>query len=269
MGREERRGRDHVSDLPPAAGLSSSSALLVAFTLASAASERRQHPSFEEFMEVLPEGRAIRGHARRRHGSRRVSRVTGGLRLADRVRSAIRAAHSGAAGLGISGGAQPARRPRNPARPARNTTFARAGRDDRARTAGLASYRQAIAGRTAAQLEDLAASARCRRRARQLPARDQRSLRVAPRWRHGARRMPMTSDCCCALRMPACATGCMSVARALDRLVEACMASGASERGSPAPDSAAAWSCCAARHDAADVRRGLIERLLRRTAGIR
>ncbi len=43
------------SDLPPAAGLSSSSALLVAFTLALLAANRIK-ASFEELMEVLPEG---------------------------------------------------------------------------------------------------------------------------------------------------------------------------------------------------------------------
>lgn len=44
-----------VSDLPPAAGLSSSSALLVAFTLGLLWANRRE-ASFEELMEVLPEG---------------------------------------------------------------------------------------------------------------------------------------------------------------------------------------------------------------------
>jgi galactokinase len=55
MGR--RRGVDAaiVSDLPPAAGLSSSSALLVAFTL-SLLRANAAAPTFEELMEVLPEG---------------------------------------------------------------------------------------------------------------------------------------------------------------------------------------------------------------------
>lgn len=44
-----------AADLPPAAGLSSSSALLVAFTLALLAANRVK-ASFEELMEVLPEG---------------------------------------------------------------------------------------------------------------------------------------------------------------------------------------------------------------------
>ncbi len=44
-----------VSDLPPAAGLSSSSALLVAFTLALLRANDVQ-ATFEELMEVLPEG---------------------------------------------------------------------------------------------------------------------------------------------------------------------------------------------------------------------
>ncbi len=44
-----------VSDLPPAAGLSSSSALLAAFTLALLEANGI-HPSFEQLMAVLPEG---------------------------------------------------------------------------------------------------------------------------------------------------------------------------------------------------------------------
>jgi galactokinase len=49
-----------VSDLPPAAGLSSSSALIVAFTLALLQANRRQ-ASFEELMEILPEGEQFVG----------------------------------------------------------------------------------------------------------------------------------------------------------------------------------------------------------------
>ena len=49
-----------VSDLPPAAGLSSSSALLVAFTLALLRANRIS-TSFEELMEVLPEGEQFVG----------------------------------------------------------------------------------------------------------------------------------------------------------------------------------------------------------------
>jgi len=48
------------SDLPAAAGLSSSSALLVAFTLALLRANRHQ-PTFEELMEVLPEGEQFVG----------------------------------------------------------------------------------------------------------------------------------------------------------------------------------------------------------------
>ncbi len=48
------------SDLPPAAGLSSSSALIVAFTLALLRANDR-HPSFEELMEVLPDGEQFVG----------------------------------------------------------------------------------------------------------------------------------------------------------------------------------------------------------------
>jgi galactokinase len=49
-----------VSDLPPAAGLSSSSALLVAFTLALLEANRRR-ATFEELMEILPEGEQFVG----------------------------------------------------------------------------------------------------------------------------------------------------------------------------------------------------------------
>jgi galactokinase len=49
-----------VSDLPPAAGLSSSSALLVAFTLGLLQANRRQ-ASFAELMEILPEGEQFVG----------------------------------------------------------------------------------------------------------------------------------------------------------------------------------------------------------------
>jgi len=49
-----------VSDVPPAAGLSSSSALLVAFTLALLLANDI-HVSFEELMEVLPDGEQFVG----------------------------------------------------------------------------------------------------------------------------------------------------------------------------------------------------------------
>ena len=49
-----------ASDLPPAAGLSSSSALIVAFTLGLLRANG-YNPSFEELMEVLPEGEQFVG----------------------------------------------------------------------------------------------------------------------------------------------------------------------------------------------------------------
>jgi galactokinase len=49
-----------VSDLPAAAGLSSSSALIVALTLALLRANDR-HPGFEELMEILPEGEQFVG----------------------------------------------------------------------------------------------------------------------------------------------------------------------------------------------------------------
>jgi galactokinase len=48
------------SDLPAAAGLSSSSALIVAFTLALLRANRR-HATFEELMEILPDGEQFVG----------------------------------------------------------------------------------------------------------------------------------------------------------------------------------------------------------------
>jgi len=56
------RGIDAIveSDLPPAAGLSSSTALLVAFTLALLRANDR-HPTFDELMEVLPDGEQFVG----------------------------------------------------------------------------------------------------------------------------------------------------------------------------------------------------------------
>jgi galactokinase len=65
MGKSERStpaGIDAVvvSDLPAAAGLSSSSALLVAFTLALLRANGRS-PSFEELMAVLPDGEQFVG----------------------------------------------------------------------------------------------------------------------------------------------------------------------------------------------------------------
>jgi galactokinase len=56
------RGIDAVvdSDLPPAAGLSSSSALIVAVALALLRANRRE-PRFEELMEILPEGEQFVG----------------------------------------------------------------------------------------------------------------------------------------------------------------------------------------------------------------
>lgn len=49
-----------VSDLPPAAGLSSSSALIVAFTLSLLEANRHQ-PTFDELMEILPDGEQFVG----------------------------------------------------------------------------------------------------------------------------------------------------------------------------------------------------------------
>ncbi len=92
------------SDLPPAAGLSSSSALLVAFTLALLRANRRE-ATFEELDGDSAGRRAFRGHPWRRNGSRGVPGFTRRLRIADRVHSACGASHPYSRGLGVSGGA--------------------------------------------------------------------------------------------------------------------------------------------------------------------
>jgi len=94
-----------VSDLPPAAGLSSSSALIVAFTLALLQANRRQ-ASFEELMEILPEGEQFVGTrgGGMDHAASLASRA--GWCLADRIRPAVGAPDSRAAGLALSGGPQ-------------------------------------------------------------------------------------------------------------------------------------------------------------------
>ena len=94
-----------TGDLPPAAGLSSSSALLVAFTLALLRANGVE-ASFEELMEVLPEGEYFVGT---RGGGMDHAAVLGcraGMRAAHSLRSRLGRVDPHPVGLGFPGGAQ-------------------------------------------------------------------------------------------------------------------------------------------------------------------
>jgi galactokinase len=144
-----------VSDLPPAAGLSSSSALLVAFTLsllrANAAATR-----FEELMEILPEGERFVGTrgGGMDHAASLASQA-GCASLIEFDPLSVRpvpvppdwsflVAHS----LTLAEKSGSARQGYNACRTAGTTALERLG---------FSSYRQAIDGRTLAELEELAA----------------------------------------------------------------------------------------------------------------
>jgi galactokinase len=145
-----------VSDLPPAAGLSSSSALIVAFTLGLLRANGYPH-TFEELMEVLPEGEQF------------VGTRGGGMDHA-----ASLASREGCASLI---GFEPLSVRHVPVPPdwgflvAHSLTVAeksgavrqqynerRVGGTAALRRLGFASYRAAIEGRTAPELEALAAT---------------------------------------------------------------------------------------------------------------
>ena len=144
-----------VSDLPPAAGLSSSSALLVAFTL-SLLRANAAAPTFEELMEVLPEGEhfvGTRGGGMDHAAS--LASQAGCASLIEFDPLAVRpvpippdwaflVAHS----LTVAEKSGAARQQYNACRTAGTTALQRLG---------FPSYRQAIEGRTLAQLEELAA----------------------------------------------------------------------------------------------------------------
>jgi galactokinase len=143
-----------VSDLPPAAGLSSSSALIVAFTL-SLLRASGAAPTFEELMEVLPEGEQFvgtRGGGMDHAAS--LASVSGCASLIEfdplavhtvRVPSdwAFLVAHS----LTVAEKSGAVREQYNACRAAGTTAL---------RRLGFPSYRLAIEGRTLAQIEDLA-----------------------------------------------------------------------------------------------------------------
>ncbi|HXM43078.1 MAG TPA: hypothetical protein VN924_17710, partial [Bryobacteraceae bacterium] len=144
-----------VSDLPAAAGLSSSSALLVAFTL-SLLRANAIGATFEELMEVLPEGEQFVGTrgGGMDHAASLASRA-GCASLVEFDPLAVRhvpvppdwaflVAHS----LTVAEKSGAVRQRYNACRAAGTTALARLG---------FPSYRLAIQGRTTAQLQDLSA----------------------------------------------------------------------------------------------------------------
>ena len=144
-----------VSDLPPAAGLSSSSALLVAFTL-SLLHANASAPTFAELMEVLPEGEQFVGTrgGGMDHAASLASQA-GCASLIEFDPLAVRpvpvppewaflVAHS----LTVAEKSGAVRERYNACRTAGTVALARLG---------FASYRLAIQGRTLAQLQELAA----------------------------------------------------------------------------------------------------------------
>jgi galactokinase len=143
-----------VSDLPPAAGLSSSSALIVAFTL-SLLRANGAAPTFEELMEVLPEGEQFVGTrgGGMDHAASLASQA-GCAALIEFDPLAVRAvpvppgwaflvAHS----LTVAEKSGNVRQRYNACRAAGTTALQRLG---------FASYRRAIEERTLAELEELA-----------------------------------------------------------------------------------------------------------------
>lgn len=143
-----------VSDLPPAAGLSSSSALIVAFTLALLRAGGRE-ASFEELMAILPEGEyfvGTRGGGMDHAAS--LASVAGCASLIEFVPLSVRpvpipdgwtflVAHS----LTTAEKSGTAREEYNARRAAGTAAL---------KTLGFASYREAIGRRTAGELEELA-----------------------------------------------------------------------------------------------------------------
>ena len=144
-----------VSDLPPAAGLSSSSALIVAFTLCLLLADGRT-PVFEDLMEILPEGEHFVGTrgGGMDHAASLASRA-GCASLIEFDPLAVRpipipadwpflVAHS----LTMAEKSGAARQHYNARRMAGMSAVARLG---------FASYREAIRGRSLAEMEELAA----------------------------------------------------------------------------------------------------------------
>ena len=143
-----------VSDLPPAAGLSSSSALIVAFSL-SLLHANGVEPKFAELMEVLPEGEQFVGT--RGGGMDHAASLAAQAGCASLIEFeplsvrpvpvppdwAFLVAHS----LTVAEKSGSVRQQYNACRAAGTTALQRLG---------FSSYRQAIAGRTLAELEEWA-----------------------------------------------------------------------------------------------------------------
>ena len=257
----EGRGVDAaiVSDLPAAAGLSSSSALLAAFTLSLLRANGEQ-PSFEELMEVLPEGEHFVGTrgGGMDHAASLASRA-GCASLIEFDPLAVRhvrvpaewaflAAHS----LTVAEKSGAARQQYNACRAAGATALARLG---------FASYREAMKGRTLDGLEELAA--------RGLTTDDERAgflHVVSEAWRVGAAVAAMEEGNAAAfgsllLASHASLRDRLHVSSApLNRLVEAAMDSGAwGARLTGAGFGGCVVVFCR-RTDLTAVRRGLIQR---------
>jgi galactokinase len=247
-----------VSDLPAAAGLSSSSALIVAFTLSLLEANRRR-PSFQELMEILPEGEQFVGtrgggmdHAASLASQEGCASLIEFDPLSVRPIAvpedwAFLVAHS----LTVAEKAGAAREQYNARRAAGTTALKRLG---------FRSYRAAIQGRTPADLEALAKS---------LPSADEQSSFL-----HVASEALRVRAAVAALeqRDPAVFGGLLLEShaslrdrlgvscRALDRLVESAMLSGALG----ARLTGAGFGGCAVvfcmRRDLPEVRRELIRR---------
>ena len=197
-----------VSDLPPAAGLSSSSALLVAFTL-SLLGANGAAPTFEELMEVLPEGEQFVGTrgGGMDHAASLASQA-GCASLIEFDPLAVRPVPV-PRGLGIPGGPQPHRRGEIRGRQAAVQRLPR-GRHNGFAAPGIflvpAGDRGAHAGGTGRIGR---AEVNQRRGARRIPARDERSpARPRRRSRDGTARRGRLRIAAGCTRMPACATVC-------------------------------------------------------------
>ena len=248
-----------VSDLPPAAGLSSSSALLVAFTL-SLLHANGESPTFEELMEVLPEGEHFVGT--RGGGMDHAASLASQAGCASMIEFeplAVRhvpvppdwhflVAHS----LTIARKSGPERQRYNACRAAGTTALGRLR---------FTSYRQAIEGRTQPELEEMAA--------RQLAGADEQAaflhviseaLRVraavSAMERHAADEFGSLLVASHASLRDRMHVSC----DALDRLVEAAMASGALGARLTGAGFGGCVVVLCRRADAPDVRRGLIQR---------